>query len=382
MNKKTKIFFILAFCLIFPCLFLSACDAKSENIDSDLKVETGFSVFYGEKDVSSLAQPLSFVKGQNYDVENLFSVFAIFSDGSKSRLIEKTETENGFEVSSTVPEESEIVVGQEYVITVSYKEYSSFEINVVFANPVLSAPVLAVSDTDETLSWQAVEHASCYKYRIKNDGAANFGEEKETTETSIDLTWGWTVQVQAVSESENYDSSAWVQMQEAWKPQREIAPDLVIENTNVVFTLDDNGDPVVFRPKLENFDDKKIKIEGLNLVINGTSSAGSYQIRYAIKDGNKYCWKEGLTSTKSKSWTIKQRTITLPTVTAVTDNGDGTYTITDTNTNDEARYYTYSVEKTSEGYTITFTLKYKNDTRWQTVTTEDYVYYFNEAASE
>ena len=66
----------------------------------------------------------------------------------------------------------------------------------------LTTPVVTIDDSG-VASWEAVEYASGYVYKI------NDGNEVETAELSKKLSAGQTIAVKAIGDGESYTDSAW-----------------------------------------------------------------------------------------------------------------------------------------------------------------------------
>lgn len=360
-------FLIIALCLVFPCFsFLTACSKKSK------ATETGFIVFYdNEEVVSNSSTPLSVVKEANYDINNHLRVYVTYNDGSKVKLSLKNQNKDGYEISHNIPNFNEIVLGTEYLVEVSYGEYEKFVVKLAFCKRLLNTPVLSVDDEAETLSWNAVQDATSYLYRIKKNGDADFGEEIETTETSIHLIWGCVVQVRAITTHVDFGSSAWVSMQSAWKPTRQVVGEIQITNNGLTFELLEGGNPAEYKPTIVR-DEEKIELVfddgAYNFVENGATEAGVYTIRYRLKNTNKYCWADGFTNEKTTLWTIQSKAISVPRVTSISDNGDGSYAVVGEDIVSD--YYTYEISELEEGYKIKFILVNKTSTYW--TNTEQY----------
>ena len=66
----------------------------------------------------------------------------------------------------------------------------------------LTTPVVTIG-TDGKATWDEVEHASGYAYKVSN------GEQKTATERSVQLSDGQSITVKAVGDGKNYTDSAW-----------------------------------------------------------------------------------------------------------------------------------------------------------------------------
>lgn len=365
MNKKFKIVLIIVLSIVFPCLsLLTACSKTAK------PTETGFVVFYDSEEITNLSQPLSIVKEADYDFNSHVAVYAKYSDGTKKKLSLKSQKVNGYEVSHNIPELNEIVYGTEYSVKISYGDYEKLEIKLTFCKRLLDTPVLSIDDDAETLSWGVVPNATAYLYKVKLKDATEFGEEVETADNFISLTWGWTVQVRAITSDVEFGASGWATMQSAWMPDRQLVDADAVQVTNVglTFELDENGIPKIFKPE-PVIDDEIIELvfnEGAyDFVKNGASSAGVYTLYFRLKNTNKYCWDDGTTTVKSVNWMIGKRSIEAPTITSVTKNDNGTYTLNGENV--ESDYFESEVQEVEGGYKVKFTLKYKDSTNWTNV---------------
>lgn len=360
--KRIKNLFLLMFCFIVPCFFLVTGCSKIE------AVETGFSVFYGDKKLSETGEIIHVIFDDELEIDSLFVIKASFDDGSTSELSKKDGDVVGFEIESNIPNANNIVIGSEYEISFFYKEYSKYIVKVIFDQPTLASPVLSFDDDLEMLSWETVAKATAYEYKILKNDTIEFGETQTTTQTSISLEWGATYKVRAISNTEYYQASKWVSTT-AWKPERTIveAPTISAICNGLCFEIDLTGQPLNRDLVLNNFDENIWTMTHANLKESG-SVCGSYSITFILKNQNKFAWNDGtdigsVTDTHA-TWIISKRSIDVPVLT--NQNHTGTeLNIQGTNINSD--YFTVSgdVSATDVGtYNVTFTLKYPEYCTW------------------
>ena len=74
----------------------------------------------------------------------------------------------------------------------------------------LTAPSVSINSSTGVPSWSAVSNATGYVYKIKADGASAYGQEQETSSTSLTaLTDGDTITVKAKGNGTTYVDSDW-----------------------------------------------------------------------------------------------------------------------------------------------------------------------------
>lgn len=361
MRRLKKLFLLLA-CFVLPCFFLLSACGKS------VATETGFSVFYGDKKLSVSGETIHLVYDAELDIDSLFVVEVSFDDQTTSTLTKKTAESSGYEITTTIPSLSEIVIGNEYEIVISYKEYSSYKIKVVFENATLSAPVLSFDDVSEKLSWNLVSKATAYEYKVMKNDEVEFGETQTTNENYIMLQWGSKYKVRAIADGEQQEASDWVET-ERWKPERTLLTRPSISNlcTDFKFELNADGEPKVHYLELDNFKNETMAVTNENLITEG-AVGGSYDITFSIKNPNKYAWADGLTASFTKTWSIGRKSVTIPTLEdKIFSGSEISYSIADSTENN---YYEIDQENsvisaTNVGtYNVVFRLKYPMYCSW------------------
>ncbi len=144
----------------------------------------------------------------------------------------------------------------------------------------LSAPFVSISDSG-LASWASVDNARGYTYKI------NGGEEKNTTELSVQLTNGQSIEVKAVGDGTNYTDSAYSNAQTYTASTQPSSPTALATPT---VTIDANG--VASWSAVPNASGYKYKID------NGTEQTAtalsvqltngqSIQVK-AVGDGTNY----------------------------------------------------------------------------------------------
>ena len=120
-------------------------------------------------------------------------------------------------------------------------------------------------------------------------------------------------------------------------------------------------------PTISSFSSDEIAQNGTTSAIN----AGTYTITWTLKDTSNYKWADGTTTQKSSTWTINQKSVTVPTL----SNGSKTYTgsvqsptVSTFSSNEIAQGGTASATNAGT-YTVTWILSSSNY-KWSDGTTE------------
>ena len=108
---------------------------------------------------------------------------------------------------------------------------------------------------------------------------------------------------------------------------------------------------------------------------NKKTDAGNYQVTISLTDKTNTCWSDGTTTDKTYDFVINPKEIEAPTASTASYTYTGselTYELS------ESDYYTITDnKKTNAGtYTVTVSLKNKNNTKWSDGTTEDKTFEF------
>lgn len=137
----------------------------------------------------------------------------------------------------------------------------------------LNSPEVTV-DNDGKASWQAVEHASGYIYRVG-------GEDTSTEETSAQLSDGQSIRVKAVGDGENYSDSGWSGVKTFIKKYTLETPQVIIDKDGTAsWTAVEHASKYAYE-----IDDGEA-VETTNLSIQ-LSNGQAIKVK-AIGDGNIY----------------------------------------------------------------------------------------------
>ena len=108
---------------------------------------------------------------------------------------------------------------------------------------------------------------------------------------------------------------------------------------------------------------------------NKKTDTGNYQVTISLTDKTNTCWSDGTATDKTYDFVINPKEIEAPTASTATYTYTGselTYELS------ESDYYTITGNKktTAGNYTVTVSLKNKNNTKWSDGTTEDKTFEF------
>lgn len=396
MKKSIRnILFVLAFALLLPCMVVfTGCKPK----------ETGFYVVFDNVKLTSANNSVSVDIGNANEIEDKIEVYSVVKKKA-DKLVEK----ENYSVSSTKPET--VDYGDTFTVTVSYKKFKDFVINVninklknevilsatsktyngepfkvedlgVFAN--VNAGLLVEWYLGETKLASAPVNAGKYRVKIHIDSTKKYEKVDKFFDVEIlkaEPVVDWTlVSVSGTHLSTDKVSTIVLPKGFSWKN-----PDMLLgEGTSthtVVYTPEDTNYKAVekdfeifakqafFLPTqkelrytgeaielcertLVGFDENFMEIkDGEDIPLQ--TNAGTYKVKIGIKAGVDVCWFDGTSEDKDFSFVILKKQIKVPyykTNYALMPLS-GSLTLTWDNIDDRFCYLSYSA---ASGNSITF----------------------------